>query len=187
MAVGARELVRMESPRPGVFNGEDFQKIDKAEIVHEITEVVEIAFVDDAVVLAWLFPQRRPRSGGRTLSATGGVACRGAPVWASDAAASRQQLRMRNTFLCEAPPGTQRRSSSVGDQPNSSVGSLRHREDEPGLCTICPMHHRHLLGAGSPPCRHGHRCVLGCNFSHRDDVGADHVRWLTSRIQRNAC
>ena len=93
MAVGARELVRMESPRPGVFNGEDFQKIDKAEIVHEITEVVEIAFVDDAVVLAWLFPQRRPRSGGRTLSATGGVACRGAPVWASDAAASRQQLR----------------------------------------------------------------------------------------------
>ena len=60
MAVGARELVRMESPRPGVFNGEDFQKIDKAEIVHEITEVVEIAFVDDAVVLAWLFPQRRP-------------------------------------------------------------------------------------------------------------------------------
>merc|ERR1719150_2983452 len=46
-----------------VFDGEEFQRVEKVEHFSRVAQVIEITFErDDDSVLAWVFPSRRPRT-----------------------------------------------------------------------------------------------------------------------------
>mmetsp|Transcript_98005 Transcript_98005/g.193989 ORF Transcript_98005/g.193989 Transcript_98005/m.193989 type:complete len:395 (-) Transcript_98005:267-1451(-) len=172
IAEEARALVSVHNAtRKRIFDGQQFRTVVSAELLQKSTAVVEVTFLDDATVLAWLPPGRRPRSREtRAHNQRVAVACRGAPAQTNDLMLG-VGVGIQNTFLGDASNKPPRRPLSAGARPQTplwfSTGSLLHKQADPRHCDVCPAHHRQLLSSSSPPCAHGELCRL-CHMPHEE-------------------
>jgi len=162
MPVGQLELLPPAS-RPRIFDGSKFRVIRCIEIMWKSTSVVEVAFADDAIVMAWMLPARRPHQcTKRTLKPNAAIACGGGPN-------KECALEVQNTFLhCPRHENVFPRSLSEGAQPLGSlfsIGTRFHMEQAPQACKVCQAQHRHYLDPTKPPCKHGTEC-LNCHMPH---------------------
>lgn len=73
----------LSTPRP-VFDGRGFRRVEEVRLQRSVTEVVEITFDQDAVVLAWLLPKRASSAGRASLRSDAAVACLGARLRVKD-------------------------------------------------------------------------------------------------------
>merc|ERR1712113_847956 len=112
------------------------------------------------------------------------VACYGAPISQKHRLLANK-ISVRNTFLEDAfveSEDASPRALSVGASPRSpclfSLGSRQHNAKDPGACSICQVHHRHLLDATKPPCKYGIECTR-CHMPHTEQG------WRPAR--RNRC
>lgn len=132
-----------DANRARVFDGFDFQVVDKATPFRKSQEVFEITFAGDSAVLIWMVPKRRSGCS-RSLSPCGMVAVLGAPPRPED---QEERLRLsgvgvRGTFLSDLPGPDVRRSLSEGSRPRGSP--MHTRRYNP--CTSAA-----LLHALAPP------------------------------------
>lgn len=175
--VSARDLVELGAGRlPRVFDGQHFQDIVAVKQCVMTTEVVEITFENDGVVLAWLLPERRPHGRQRQLRPAAAVACLGSPPRTLDRMLEcgydtrRTFIDAKNDNLAsKGARAARRRSISADGRPVGvgwfSRGSKSHCDSDPERCKVCEVHQRHLMDPSLPRCEFGTECNW-CHMPH---------------------
>ncbi|CAK0906808.1 unnamed protein product [Prorocentrum cordatum] len=120
--VTAQDLLQ---DRRRIYDGTRFRRVTEAFERREATEVIEVTFLDDAAVLAWVLPKRPVHARPQLLDGAA-VVCLGAPPQRTDA------VFVHNTFL---------RTRGSADRDRQS--SRRSRSADARLQGLSP-----LMGAG---------------------------------------
>lgn len=81
--VSADSLLNRRGPIH-IFDGSGFQTVIQVRLARQVTEVVEVTFVEDAAVLAWILPKRATSTRRPQLQNRAAVACLGTRLRVND-------------------------------------------------------------------------------------------------------
>mmetsp|Transcript_22566 Transcript_22566/g.56874 ORF Transcript_22566/g.56874 Transcript_22566/m.56874 type:complete len:179 (-) Transcript_22566:62-598(-) len=150
---------------PRIFDGSSFHEVTEAGETKQTTQLIDVCFdAEDAAVLAWHFPGKRPRS----ISCSAAVACLGRQV-ADRTAMLGVEEKCTFVDVGSSSNRSQRRARSAGaaSDPRSgwSAGTRFHDRSDPARCQVCSAHHRFMqdpFAQDARPCKKG----PGCRYCH---------------------
>lgn len=91
-------LVRQRSSYTRIYDGSSLRDVLDVSMETMVTELVEIKFVADEPVLAWVLPKRASKNGRAALRPGAAVACLGSRLRVEDISADVEGLIVRRTF-----------------------------------------------------------------------------------------